>query len=97
MRWQLLVFRPEVGQLTFELFSPPIVATAMFREVRGLGTGFPKLTLQLVNMPVISAAVLCQVGSLRPCILQLALKVGDFELAQCHVRIPVLHFVAFAA
>ena len=82
--------------MTFEFFNPPIVTTAMFREVRGLGTGFPKLTLQLVNVSVISAAVLHQVGRLRPCILQLALKVGNFELAQSHARIPVLHFVAFA-
>ena len=83
--------------MAFELFDPPVVTTAVFREVRGLGTGFPQLTLQLVSMPVISAAVLCQVGRLRPCIPQLALKVGDFELAQRHVRVPVLHFVAFAA
>ena len=52
--------------MTFEFFNPPIVAAAMFREVGGLGTGFPKLTLQLVNVSVISAAVLCQVGRLRP-------------------------------
>ena len=83
--------------MTFELVDPPIIATTMFREVRGLGTGFPKLTLQLVNVSVISATVLCQVGRLRPRIFQLALKVGNFELAQSHVRIPVLHFVAFAA
>ena len=83
--------------MTFKLFDPPIVTTAVLREVRGLGTGFPKLTLQLVNVSVISAAVLCQLGRLRPCIPQLALEVGDFELAQCHVRIPVLHFVAFTA
>ena len=68
--------------MTFERFDPPIITTTMFREARGLGTGFPQLALQLFNMPAVSAAVLCQMGRLRSRILQLALKVGDFELAQ---------------
>ena len=83
--------------MTFELFDPPIIATTMFREVRGLGTGFPKLTLQLANMPAIGTAVLCQVGRLSTCVNQWSPELRNLELAKGRVRIPLKSLVVFSA